>query len=127
TDTGTDNDNSDTSNDSDNSTDNNKDKDKDDDAKAENRPATDRSQGKYDPLREAAFLMNAKQYNQSLDTLNKVLAVNGNNPQARYLRAVVHVMLRQYGEAATDYQQVIKLSPGTELGKRAVEGLKRIK
>ncbi|GEM_PF-2788129 len=80
----------------------------------------------YDPVREAVFELNQKQYNQSLSTLNRLLAANPNHPQARYVRAVVNVMMRNYPAAAQDYREVIRLSPNSDLGRRAAEGLKKI-
>ncbi len=80
----------------------------------------------YDPLKEALFLINSHQYEKSLETLNRLLIANSNNPNARYLRACVYVYLRRYQLAILDYQQVLKLAPNSDLGKRAAEGLKRI-
>jgi tetratricopeptide (TPR) repeat protein len=80
----------------------------------------------YDPLKEAMFLINSRQYEKSLETLNRVLGSNCNNQNARYLRACVYVYLRRYSLAVLDYQQVLKLSPHSDLAKRAAEGLKRI-
>lgn len=80
----------------------------------------------YNPIRQALFELNTKQYARSLDTLNRVLATNPNHPQAHYVRAIVLVMMRQYPGAVRDYKEVIRLIPNSELGRRAAEGLKKI-
>ncbi len=80
----------------------------------------------YDPIREALFELNSKQYSRSLETLNKVLSSNPHHAQAHYVRAIVLVMMRQYTGAAADYKEVLRLTPNSDLGRRAAEGLKKI-
>ena len=80
----------------------------------------------YDPLREAVFLLDTKQYKSALTILNQQLNSNPNNTRAHYLRACNYVFLRRYPEAITDYKEVIRLSPGSELSIRAVKGLRQI-
>lgn len=80
----------------------------------------------YDPIRDALFAVRMKQYDKALGTLNKVLSGNPSHPQAHYVKAVVFVMLRQYPQAATEYREVLRLVPNSDLGKRAQEGLKKI-
>jgi tetratricopeptide (TPR) repeat protein len=79
-----------------------------------------------DSLRQAMFELNAKQYGQCMATLSKVLSNNPNNPQAHYLKAVCNVMQRQYGDAASEYKEVLRLTPDSDLGRRAAEGLRKI-
>ena len=81
----------------------------------------------YDPIREALFEMRMKQYDKALATVNKVLAGNPRHPQAHYVKAVVYVMMRQYGQAAGEYREVLRLVPNSQLGKLAEEGLKKIR
>lgn len=80
----------------------------------------------YDPIRDAMFQLNARAYDKSLDTLNRLLLSNPNHPQGHYLRAVVYVMMRRYPDAAREYKEVIRLTPSSDLGRRASEGLKKI-
>lgn len=88
--------------------------------------APEPSQASYDPIKDALFQMNSKQYSHSLATLNRVLSSNPNNPRARYVRAIVNVMLRQYPDAVRDYKEVIRLTPDSDLGRKAAEGLRKI-
>ena len=78
-------------------------------------------------LNAAMFDINSKRYADGIQKLEKVLQANPANSSALYLRAVAQVMMHKYSEAAGDYEKVIKLSPGSDLAKRAEEGLRKIK
>lgn len=80
----------------------------------------------YSALKDAMFDLNTKKYDQCLEKLNRILARNPNQPDAHYLRAVAYVMLRQYSNAANDYRKVVQLSPNSDLGRKAREGLRKL-
>lgn len=82
--------------------------------------------GSSSPLKQAIFLMNTNQFDKSLELLNRLISANGNNLQARYLRACLYVHMRRYPQAASDYRHVIKSAPNTQLGTRAAAGLRQI-
>lgn len=73
------------------------------------------------------FDIQSRNYQAGLQKLAPILEKEPNNAMALYLRAVSKVMLHKYDEATTDYQAVIKLTPGSELASRATDGLKKLK
>ncbi len=97
----------------------------DDEAKhPDKHPGADRKE--HDPLRSALLELNSKKYDRALADVNKVLAGNPKHPQAHYIKAIVYVMMRQYPLAASEYRQVLQLTPNSTLGRRAAEGLKKL-
>lgn len=74
----------------------------------------------------AMFDLSAGRYDKSRDYLRSVLNRNPNDPKAHYLMAVTLVRLRQYEDAAAHYQAVLKLAPGSDLARRASEGLSKL-
>lgn len=77
----------------------------------------------YDVL----YDINSKHYDAGLSKLNLLLTIQPENMQAMYLRGVCNVMLHKFKNAEDDYAAVIKKSPGSDLAKRAQEGLSKIK
>lgn len=84
-------------------------------------------QSVYNPLKEAIFYLNTKKYAEAQSTLNKYLKTHHNDAQAYYLRAVVHVMLRDYHHAAQDYKEAIRIHPNSDLSRKAEDGLRKIR
>lgn len=80
----------------------------------------------YHPLREAIMLMNTGQSEEALAVLTKVIKAQPNNAQAYYLRGVILVKQRRYGEAAAAYNNVLQLTPSGELSTLAKSGLAKI-
>ncbi len=78
-------------------------------------------------LNNAVFDINTKHYADSIRKIDELLKDEPKNSEAYYLRAVAHVKLKDYKSAGDDYAQVIKLVPGSELAKRASDGLFKIK
>jgi tetratricopeptide (TPR) repeat protein len=73
------------------------------------------------------FAINAKNYSHGLALLNALLAREPTNSQAHYLKAVIQVFTHSYKDAAKEYREVLRLSPGTDLARRAQAGLDKIK
>lgn len=80
----------------------------------------------YNPMKEAIFLLKAGQYQPCIDLLTKILSVDPTNLQALYTRAVAAVSIRQYKQAAGDYQAILKAAPDTPISKMAGDGLRKI-
>lgn len=80
----------------------------------------------YNPLKDALFNINLGQYQTSIDVVNKVLENDPNNAEAHYIKAVALVFLQKFSDAAEEYRKVMVITPNSELGQRAEEGLKRI-
>lgn len=68
----------------------------------------------------------SKRYAEGLNRLKTILQQNPENARAYYLRGVIYVLLRSYAEAARNYREVIRLSPGSELSAFAARGLQKI-
>lgn len=77
-------------------------------------------------LKDVSMLMGSRDYKGALEKLAPILSRDPRNPMALYLRGVNQVMLHKYTEAASDYESVIKLSPGSDLAMRAADGLKKL-
>lgn len=85
-------------------------------------------QPRYNPdLTNAIFDINTKRYAESITLLDKLIKNEPANLSAHYLRGVTYVMMRDYRNAARDYEEVIKKAPGSDLAKRASEGLAKLK
>ena len=78
-------------------------------------------------LNNVVFDINAKRYDDAVSQLNKILHDAPKNASAIYLRGVVYVLMHKYDQARQSYEEVIKLSPNTDLAKKATEGLSKIK
>lgn len=84
------------------------------------------TQSKYDPVREALLHIQLGQYQDSLTILNKVLSLNSKDARAHYLKAMTHVLMRDYVNARHEYRLAISLSPNSELSRLAEQGLKKL-
>jgi cytochrome c-type biogenesis protein CcmH/NrfG len=73
------------------------------------------------------FELDTKRFSEALRRLDKVLKKDPRNFDAMYLHAVGNVMLRKYESAIKDYEELIKLAPGTDIARKANEGLRKIK
>ena len=80
----------------------------------------------YHPLRESISLMQANRLAESESLLTRELKKDPKNAQAVYIRATVYVRMRQYEKAATDYREVLKLSPTGDLAAKAKAGLTKL-
>jgi Flp pilus assembly protein TadD len=78
-------------------------------------------------LNDVMFDLNTKRFTDALTKLDKILHDAPKNASAMYLRGVVLVMMHKYDQARQAYEQVLKLSPNTELAKKATDGLSKIK
>jgi Tfp pilus assembly protein PilF len=78
-------------------------------------------------LNLAMFELDTKRFSEALRRLDKVLKKDPRNFDAMYLHAVGNVMLRKYESAIKDYEELIKLAPGTDIARKANEGLRKIK
>lgn len=78
-------------------------------------------------LNAVMYEITAKHFRESLNRLGKILQTQPNNSSAHYLKAITHVMMHNYVDAEKEYLQVMKLVPGSDLAKRAADGLKKIK
>lgn len=85
-------------------------------------PAPEHASG----LREASLMLAAGEYDQALKEIEKVLSVDKENASAHYLKAVICVYQRDFARAAAEYDEVLRLAPGSELARRALEGLKKL-
>jgi Flp pilus assembly protein TadD len=80
----------------------------------------------YSPLREACFDINNGKCEPAIAILNRLVVSNPCDARAHYLLAVAYVMTHRYSPAAQQYTTVIKLSPNSQLGSRAREGLAKL-
>jgi cytochrome c-type biogenesis protein CcmH/NrfG len=71
-------------------------------------------------------LMRSGDNERSLQLLNQIIGQHPADASARYLKAVALVRMKQYKAAAEEYNEVIRLSPGTRLSTYAREGLTKI-
>lgn len=78
-------------------------------------------------IREALFNLNAGKYADCLNQLRKLVATEPRNAQVHYLMAVTLVNMRQYVDAAKQYQEVLRLVPQGKLADLANAGLSKIK
>ncbi|MBY0357210.1 MAG: tetratricopeptide repeat protein [Candidatus Obscuribacterales bacterium] len=95
-------------------------------AKEDEKKAKEKSKEPYHPLREAITLMHLGRNEDALAVLAKVIKTQPNNAQAYYLRGVILVKQRRYGEAAAAYNKVLQLTPSGELSTLARNGLAKI-
>lgn len=80
----------------------------------------------YNPLRDAVFLLNTKQYAAAFQLIGGVISKQPRNAEAHYVAAVILVGMRDYALAANEYNLVLQLVPGSELSRLAIAGLKKI-
>jgi hypothetical protein len=78
------------------------------------------------PLKMSLSLMRSGDNERSLQLLNQIIGQHPADASARYLKAVALVRMKQYKAAAEEYNEVIRLSPGTRLSTYAREGLTKI-
>jgi tetratricopeptide (TPR) repeat protein/predicted Zn-dependent protease len=81
----------------------------------------------HDAMKEAIFNMSTGNYAKSVELLKKVVAGNSKNAQAHYLLAIAYVHLRQYPDAVSQYELVLKMQPKGQLADLATAGLSKIK
>jgi hypothetical protein len=78
------------------------------------------------PLKMSLSLMRSGDNERSLQLLSQIVNRHPEDASARYLKAVALVRMKQYKAAAEEYNEVIRLSPGTRLSTYAREGLTKI-
>lgn len=86
----------------------------------------DKTHTKYDPVREALLHIQLGQYQDSMSLLNKILALNPRDVRAHYLKAMTHVLMRDYITADQEYRLVMSLSPNSQLSRMAEQGLRKL-
>src|SRR6185437_1308470 len=85
--------------DSDSGTDKQTEKEKEEAAKLAKQP--------YNPLRDAVFLLNTKQYPAAFQLIGGVISKQPRNAEAHYVAAVILVGMRDYALAANEYNLVL--------------------
>jgi tetratricopeptide (TPR) repeat protein len=80
----------------------------------------------YNPLKDAVFLYQTQQYDQSLQALSAYLKTNPDDPQAHYLSAINLAAQGNNSLAADEYRAVIRLVPTSKLAQQAITGLRKI-
>lgn len=93
---------------------------------SEGKPIAPPAPERPNPLKDTTLLMSAGQYDQALKEIDKVLAPDKANATAHYLKAVILVYRRQYAHAIAEYNEVQRLAPGSDLARRALEGVKKL-
>lgn len=107
-----------------------KDKDKDSDKKDKNKDKSSsessESKAAKNPLNQAIFAIQTKNYQSSISLLKTILEKSPKNAQAHYLLAVSYVGLRKYTDAAGEYETVLKNTSDPKLSELAKQGLQRV-
>jgi len=80
----------------------------------------------HSPLKMSLSLMRTGENEKSLQLLEQILREHPEDASAHYLKAVILVRMKQYKNAADQYNEVIRLNPGTQLSTYAREGLTKI-
>jgi tetratricopeptide (TPR) repeat protein len=77
-------------------------------------------------LKSAIASMRTGNYTESLTILNKIIADNPKHAEAYYVRAVVHVFMRNFKDAKADYEAAIRYSTDPALTERAAAGISKL-
>jgi tetratricopeptide (TPR) repeat protein len=78
------------------------------------------------PLKMSLSLMRSGDNERSLQLLNHIIEEHPEDASAHYLKAVALVRTKQYQTAAEEYNEVIRLRPGSKMAIYAREGLTKI-
>jgi tetratricopeptide (TPR) repeat protein len=64
-----------------------------------------------EPIQEAVFLLNAKQTDEAMEKIDKILKKDGSNARAHYLKALVYAKAQQVELAAESLKSALALDP----------------
>ncbi len=77
-------------------------------------------------LASAITALNLGQYEESLATVNKILAQDPKNAQAYYVKAVLNVLMRNFASARTNYEAALRNTIDPALINRVHAGLNKL-
>lgn len=95
-------------------------------AASEGKPIAPPAPERPNALKDATLLMGVGKYDQALKEIEKVLVADKSNATAHYMKAVILVYRREYANAIAEYNEVQRLVPGSDLARRALEGIRKL-
>jgi hypothetical protein len=78
------------------------------------------------PMHRAVAYLHGRDYAGCLAELDQVLRTSPNNAQAHYMKGVVYVLTRHFSQAAQEYRKAVDISPDSDVGKLARNGLSKL-